>query len=61
MVASVGRITAGTGYRYLADEVATSKHDYYAGRGEAPGVWAGSGSAELGLAGVVDVFDMDAL
>ena len=61
MVASVGRITAGTGYRYLADEVATSKHDYYAGRGEAPGVWAGSGSAELGLAGVVDVSDMDAL
>ena len=61
MVASVGRITAGTGYRYLADEVATSKHDYYAGRGEAPGVWAGSGCAELGLAGVVDVSDMDAL
>ena len=61
MVASVGRITAGTGYRYLADEVATSKHDYYAGRGEAPGVWAGSGCAELGLNGVVDVSDMDAL
>ncbi len=51
----------GHGYRYLADEVATSKHDYYAGRGESPGVWAGSGCAELGLTGVVDIRDMDAL
>ena len=61
MVASVGQISAGTGYRYLADEVATSKHDYYAGRGESQGVWAGSGCAELGLVGVVNTRDMDAL
>lgn len=61
MVASVGRIAAGTGYEYLAKEVATSKHDYYAGRGEAPGRWAGSGCADLGLAGRVDERDMESL
>ena len=54
MVASVGRITAGAGYDYLTREVATSRHDYYTGRGEAPGVWAGSGLPELGLSGEVD-------
>jgi len=61
MVASVGRITAGRGYDYLTREVATSRHDYYTGTGEAPGVWAGSGRAELELDGVVDADDMAAL
>ena len=61
MVASVGRITAGAGYDYLTRDVATSRHDYYAGRGEAPGVWAGSGCVELELAGVVDPEVMAAL
>jgi hypothetical protein len=61
MVASVGRITAGRGYDYLTREVATSRHDYYTGSGEAPGVWAGSGRHELGLDGVVDADDMAAL
>ena len=61
MVASVGRITAGSGYDYLTREVATSRHDYYTGSGEAPGVWAGSGVSELGLAGVVDAEVMAAL
>lgn len=28
--------------------------DYYAGRGESPGLWAGGGAAVLGLAGVVE-------
>ena len=45
MVASVGRITAGRGYDYLTRDVATSKHDYYTGKGEAPGVWTGRGAA----------------
>ena len=61
MVASVGRITAGRGYDYLTREVAASRHDYYTGSGEAPGVWAGSGRHELGLDGVVDAVDMAAL
>lgn len=61
MVASVGRITAGRGYDYLTREVATSRHDYYTGSGEAPGVWAGSGRHELELDGVVDADDMAAL
>lgn len=61
MVASVGRITAGSGYDYLTREVATSKHDYYTGKGEAPGVWVGRGSAILGLAGEVDADDMAVL
>ena len=61
MVASVGRITAGRGYDYLTREVATSRHDYYTGTGEAPGVWAGSGRVELELDGVVDADDMAAL
>ena len=58
MVASVGRITAGRGYDYLTKEVATSKHDYYTGAGEAPGQWTGRGAQLLGLAGQVDADDM---
>src|SRR5215210_8306426 len=61
MVASVVRITAEHGYDYLTRDVATSKHDYYTGRGEAPGVWTGRGSAILGLAGEVDAEDMAVL
>jgi conjugative relaxase-like TrwC/TraI family protein len=61
MVASVGRITAGRGYDYLTREVATSRHDYYTGSGEAPGMWTGSGRIELELDGVVDADDMAAL
>lgn len=61
MVASVGRITAGRGYDYLVRDVATSKHDYYTGRGEAPGVWSGAGCALIGLSGEVTAAEMDAL
>jgi len=61
VVASVGRITAGTGYDYLTREVATSRHDYYTGRGEAPGQWAGRGAGLLNLSGFVDAPDMEAL
>src|SRR5690349_19491491 len=61
MVASVGRITAGRGYDYLTRDVATSKHDYYTGKGEAPGVWAGRGAALIGLSGEVAADDMAAL
>ncbi len=61
MVASVGVITAGRGYDYLTKEVATSKHDYYTGTGEAPGQWAGRSAALLGLSGEVDADDMAVL
>jgi conjugative relaxase-like TrwC/TraI family protein len=61
MVASVGRITAGRGYDYLTRDVATSKHDYYTGNGEAPGVWTGRGAAGIGLAGQVAAEDMAVL
>ncbi len=61
MVASVGRITTDAGYEYLTRAVATSKHDYYTGSGEAAGQWTGRGAALLGLAGDVDPDDMAAL
>ena len=61
MVASVGRITGGRGYDYLTRDVATSKHDYYSGKGEAPGVWTGRGAALIGLAGEVAAVDMAVL
>ena len=61
MVASVGRITAGRGYDYLTRDVATFKHDYYTGKGEAPGVWTGRGAPLIGLAGEVAANDMAVL
>jgi hypothetical protein len=42
------------GVRYYVEVVANSRDDYYAGRGEAPGVWLGGGGAALGLSGSVD-------
>ena len=37
MVATVGTISAGTGYEYLTEAVATGTHDYY-GRWRGPGL-----------------------
>jgi conjugative relaxase-like TrwC/TraI family protein len=54
-------ITAGRGYDYLTKEVATSRHDYYTGSGEAPGQWAGRSAALLGLSGEVDADEMAVL
>ena len=42
------------GVRYYLDKVANSRDDYYIGRGEAPGVWLGRGTASLGVSGAVD-------
>ena len=54
---SVGTISAGTGYQYLTEEVATGAEDYYVRGvdeiGERPGVWMGSGARLLDLEGVV--------
>src|SRR5262249_38187791 len=40
----IGKLTAGgRGARYYTRTVARGREDYYAGKGEAPGRWAGSG------------------
>ncbi|HZT85687.1 MAG TPA: MobF family relaxase [Gaiellaceae bacterium] len=46
---------------YYEQQVARGLDDYYAGRGESPGLWAGSGSAGLGLVGVVGDGDLGTL
>ncbi len=52
---SLGKIAAGPqAARYYTDQVARGRDDYYAGQGEAPGRWAGTGAASLGLEGEVD-------
>ena len=45
------------GVCYYLEKVANSRDDYYIGRGEAPGVWLGRGTAGLGLSGAVDADD----
>src|SRR5436309_5497629 len=52
-VLSVAKLMLGQ-EAYYEQQVARGLDDYYAGRGESPGLWAGSGSAALGLVGVVD-------
>jgi conjugative relaxase-like TrwC/TraI family protein len=53
-VLSIGRLGVASGANYYLERIANSVDDYYLGRGEAPGQWIGSTSAELGLSGVVD-------
>ncbi len=38
---------------YFVREVASGREDYYAGRGESPGQWTGSGAVEAGISGRV--------
>jgi conjugative relaxase-like TrwC/TraI family protein len=40
--------------RYYTERVAEGAEDYYSGRGEAEGYWAGSAAVDLGLGGKVD-------
>jgi DNA primase catalytic core len=56
------RLSAGDGYTYLTRQVAAadstergynSLGDYYAAKGEAPGVWMGAGLEALGVSGTV--------
>ncbi len=49
---SVAKLTLGQ-EAYYEQQIARGLDDYYAGRGESPGIWAGSGSTGLGLVGVV--------
>src|SRR3954452_7068793 len=50
---SVSKLSPGQ-EAYYERAVAAGIDDYYAGRGESPGVWVGRGAAELELEGVVD-------
>ncbi len=49
---SVAKLTPGQ-EGYYERSVALGLDDYYAGRGESPGIWVGRGAAELELEGVV--------
>src|SRR5438093_9584705 len=49
---SVSKLSPGQ-EAYYERSVADGIDDYYAGRGESPGVWVGRGAAELELEGVV--------
>jgi conjugative relaxase-like TrwC/TraI family protein len=52
-VLTVSKLSLGQ-EAYYERSVAAGIDDYYAGRGESPGVWVGAGAAELGLEGVVE-------
>ena len=47
--------------RYLADQVATSREDYYAGHGESEGRWFGDAAKALGLEGAVQPGQLEPL
>jgi conjugative relaxase-like TrwC/TraI family protein len=59
-VLSVAKLTLGQ-EAYYEQQVARGLDDYYAGRGESPGIWAGSATAGLGLAGAVGEGDLGTL
>ena len=57
-------ISSGHSADYLLNAVATGRENYYTGavaEGEPPGRWYGAGAEELGLTGLVDAQDMNAL
>jgi conjugative relaxase-like TrwC/TraI family protein len=60
VVLSVAKLTVGQ-EAYYEQQVAGGVDDYYAGRGESPGLWAGSGAEGLSLAGVVEDGDLGTL
>src|SRR3954451_10696042 len=51
-VLSIAKLTPGQ-EGYYERSVAAGLDDYYAGRGESPGIWTGRGAAALELEGVV--------
>jgi conjugative relaxase-like TrwC/TraI family protein len=59
-VLSVAKLTLGQ-EAYYERQVVRGLDDYYAGRGESPGIWAGQGAAELELGGVVEDGDLGTL
>ena len=58
-VLSVAKLTPGQ-EGYYERSVAAGLDDYYAGRGESPGVWTGRAPRELGLEGVVEEGELGA-
>lgn len=53
---TIGKLGASPGQlEYYERQVAAGAEDYYAARGEAPGVWLGAGAERLGLAAGVRV------
>jgi conjugative relaxase-like TrwC/TraI family protein len=59
-VLSVSKLTPGQ-EGYYERSVAAGVDDYYAGKGESPGFWAGRGAASLGLEGEVEEGELSAL
>jgi conjugative relaxase-like TrwC/TraI family protein len=57
---SIGKLVVGQ-QRYYEQQVAQGRDDYYSGRGEAPGEWAGAGARALGLKGRVSADQFNAL
>src|ERR687887_240125 len=57
---SVAKLTPGQ-EGYYERSVAAGIDDYYAGRGESPGIWTGRSAASLGLEGVVENGQLGAL
>ncbi|MGH2864208.1 MAG: MobF family relaxase [Solirubrobacteraceae bacterium] len=57
---SIGKIALGQ-HRYYERQVAEGQDDYFSGRGEAPGEWAGAGGEALGLSGPVRAEQFGAL
>jgi conjugative relaxase-like TrwC/TraI family protein len=57
---SVAKLTLGQ-EAYYEQQVVRGLDDYYAGRGESPGIWTGKGAGGLGLVGVVDDGDLGTL
>ena len=55
IVLTIGKLGASPDQLgYYEQRVAQGMEDYFSGRGEAPGRWAGAGAAVLGVAGQVD-------
>ena len=59
-VLSVAKLALGQ-EAYYEQQVVRGLDDYYAGRGESPGIWAGRGASELELSGVVEDGDLGTL
>jgi len=57
---SVAKLSPGQ-EAYYEKSVAAGLDDYYAGRGESPGLWAGQGAGALGLDGVVQPGELGTL